>query len=146
MCNGTVVRNGYDDGGYGNFIIMKDSTTNMGFLYGHLREPSPLNEGDSIVIGQYVGHEGETGHATGIHVHVEMQDLTNHTWQFQAPKEVYTDPTAFMGFPNVEGISVIYNGTPLPPTPPEPTPTTHKNSNKWLKYKCKKIFIKGLIK
>ena len=64
MCNGTVVYNGFDDGGYGNYIIMKDSTTNMGFLYGHLRDKSPKNIGDSVSIGEQVGIEGTTGHST----------------------------------------------------------------------------------
>lgn len=39
------------------------------------------------------------------------------------------------GIPNVEGISVIYNGTPVPPEP------IYKNSNKWLKARTKKIVI-----
>ena len=50
-------------------------------------------------------------------MHLEMQDISNHSWQYQAPKEVYTNPATFMGIPNQEGISVIYYGTPIPPTP-----------------------------
>ena len=65
-----------------------------------------------------------------------MQDISNHTWQYQAPKEIYTNPADFMGIPNVEGISAIYYGTPIPPEP------TSKNSNKWLKQRAKKILIK----
>ena len=50
-------------------------------------------------------------------MHLEMQDISNHSWQYQAPKEVYTNPATFMGIPNQEGISVIYYGTPIPPAP-----------------------------
>lgn len=39
---------------------MKDTSTNQGFLYGHMKEPSPLNVGDSVSIGTYVGIEGTT--------------------------------------------------------------------------------------
>lgn len=136
MCNGTVVLKSYDADGYGNYLIMKDSTTGMGFLYAHLRDPTPKNVGDTVSIGEAVGIEGTTGHSTGIHLHVEMQDISQHSWHFGAPKEEYENPALFMGFPNQEGISVIYYGTPIPP---QPTPSG--NYNKWLKSWCKKIRI-----
>ncbi len=112
MCNGEIVVNSYDDGGFGNYIIMKDSTSKMGFLYAHLRDRSNLAVGSKITVGQQVGIEGTTGHSTGIHLHVEMQDLTNHDWQYQAEKSVYSNPADFLGIPNVAGITVIYEGTP----------------------------------
>lgn len=80
----------------------------MGFLYAHMNEPSMLSVGDKVQIGSLVGYEGTTGSSSGIHLHVEMQDISNHSWVFQAPKEYYTNPAEFMGFPNQEGISVIY--------------------------------------
>lgn len=113
MCEGTVYYKGYDEGGYGNYLIMKDRFTGMGFLYGHLDQPTPLNVGDTIQVGQFVGYEGTTGASTGIHLHVEMQDLSHREWQYQAPLGTYENPALFMGFPNTEGISVIYNGTPI---------------------------------
>lgn len=113
MCNGTVYYKGYDEGGYGNYLIMKDTATGMGFLYAHLNEPTFLNVGDSVQIGSLVGYEGTTGDSTGIHLHLEMQDISQHEWQYHAPKEVYTNPADFMGIPNVEGISAIYYGTPI---------------------------------
>lgn len=132
MCNGTIIFNGEDVGGYGYYIIMKDSTTNMGFLYAHLNKPSPLAVGTPIVVGQYVGNEGQTGHATGIHLHVEMQDLTNHGWIYGAPKETYSNPAEFMGFPNQEGIWIYYDGTPI--DPPTPTPTFKRVKFPWVLY------------
>lgn len=113
MCDGTVYYKGYDESGYGNYLIMKDGTTGMGFLYAHLDQPTMLNQGDPIQLGQLVGYEGTTGHSTGIHLHLEMQDISEHEWQYHAPKEVYTNPADFMGIPNVEGISAIYYGIPI---------------------------------
>lgn len=129
MCNGSVYYKGYDVDGYGNYLILKDATSGMGFLYAHLNEPTFLNVGDTVQIGSLVGYEGTTGHSTGIHLHLEMQDISQHEWQYQAPKEVYTNPATFMGIPNQEGISVIYYGTPIEPT--------KKSKNKWLQYKSR---------
>lgn len=140
MCNGTVVLKSNDPDGYGYYIIMKDNDTGMGFLYAHFREPSNKNVGDSVSIGEQVGWEGSTGSSTGLHLHVEMQDISSHSWQFGAPKEMYENPADFMGFPNVEGITVIYYGTPKPPTPPTPTPVS-SNSNKWQKTLARRIII-----
>lgn len=116
MCDGTIVTNAYNEGGYGNYIIMKDDTTGMGFLYAHLVERSPLLVGSKIKIGEQVGREGSTGNSTGIHLHVEMQDISTHNWIYGADKSYYENPAEFMGFPNVEGISVYYDGVPyIPP-------------------------------
>ena len=53
---GTVVLKSYDADGYGNYLIMKDDETGMGFLYGHLRDATPLNVGDKVQIGTFVRH------------------------------------------------------------------------------------------
>ena len=42
-----------------------------------------------------------------------------------------------MGFPNQTGISVIYNGTPIPPIPPTPVQTNQKSKFKWVLYNRK---------
>ena len=110
MCSGTVVRNGWDSDGYGNYIIIKDDNTGMGFLYAHFRETSPLKEGDKVIKGQYIGHEGTTGNSTGVHLHLELQDLSTHEWKFNAEKSYYSNPAEFMGIPNQEDISVIFYG------------------------------------
>ena len=120
MCNGTVVFSGAErDGqgnlsGYGYYIILKENSTNMGFLYAHMRVQSSYNVGDTVRFGDIVGIEGTTGDSTGIHLHLEMQDLTNHNWIYGAPKEYYTNPATFMGIPNVEGTQAIYNYNPQP--------------------------------
>lgn len=135
MCNGTVVNVTNQPSGFGHYMIMKDAVTGMGFLYAHMKERTPLNVGDSVSIGQYVGFEGTSGSSTGIHLHLEMQDISNNDWIFGAPLSTYNNPADFMGFPNVEGISVIYDGEPIPPT------QFIKNEFPWVLY-AKKLRIK----
>lgn len=127
MCTGSIILNSFDEAGYGYYVIIKDSITNMGFLFAHLREQSVKNVGDNVNVGEVIGVEGSTGESTGIHLHVEMQDLTNHDWIFRADKDVYTNPADFMGISNVEGTQAIYNGyTPV---------VKFKKSNfKWVLY------------
>ena len=114
----------------GNYIVIKDLTTNQGFLYGHMKNPSPLNVGQNVEYGTFVGIEGTTGHSTGIHLHVSSQDMTNkNSWTFGLPISQLLNPTIYMGFPNTYGISVIYNGTP------KPIPLFNKNKKfKWVLY------------
>lgn len=79
------------------------------------------------------GIEGTTGSSTGIHLHVEMQDISTHNWIFGADKSYYTNPAEFMGIPNVDGTVCIYNGTPIDPPepePPEPEPPTPSSKKK----------------
>lgn len=100
--------------GYGYYIITKDVNTNMGYLYAHLRDNPLYPVGAIVDTNQIIGYEGSTGDSTGIHLHFEMQDLTNHDWVYGAPREYYTNPADFMGIPNVEGEQGIYDYSPTP--------------------------------
>jgi murein DD-endopeptidase MepM/ murein hydrolase activator NlpD len=114
MCTGQVLRSDYSDS-YGWVIIMKDNNTKMGFLYAHLRDRPLKAVGEFVQVGELVGYEGTTGDSTGIHLHLEMQDLSLHDWIYRGAKDVYSNPAIFMGIPNIEGITAIYGGTPTPP-------------------------------
>lgn len=129
ISDGVVVTNTWNEGGYGWYIIIK-SSNGMGFLYAHMREQSPLTVGSNVQVGQYIGHEGTTGNSTGIHLHLEMQDISNNSWIFNAPIDTYKNPADFMGFPNQEDISVYYDGIPIPPEPPK----INKRPFKWVLY------------
>ena len=98
-----------------------------------MRDPSPLNVGDSVDFGDFVGIEGTTGHSTGIHLHISSQDMTGkESWTFGLPISKLLNPCDYMGFPNVLHTSVIYYGTPKPP---QPQPTFHKKRKfKWVLY------------
>lgn len=115
MVNGKIIDKGFTEA-RGYYVIMKDETSGNAFLYQHMREDSPLNINDNVKVGDYVGFEGDTGIVTGIHLHIEQQDLSSgRDWNFAQDLQYYKNPCEFMGFPNTAGISVIYNGTPIPP-------------------------------
>lgn len=103
-----------------------------------MADPSRFNIGDSISIGEQFGVEGATGNVTGLHTHVEMQNYVQNgnTW-INNPSDpslwgtVYLPATDYMGFPNTLGISVIYNGTPIPYI------NFIKNKFKWVLYSNK---------
>lgn len=134
MLTGIVHSKG-TDASQGNWIVIKDNNPSSQFygyatLYMHLAQPSDLNVGDNVIQGQYVAMEGTTGHSTGIHLHVEMQDLNrfNNQWHWSYTKSDYIDPTEFMGIDNVYGTSWLYDGTPYVPT------IKNKNKFKWVLY------------
>ena len=129
MTDGTVVRSEYSGTattGYGWVVIIKDNN-NMGYLYAHMKEQPLVSLGDSVIQGQAIGIEGSTGESTGIHTHIEMQDLTNHSWDYTYDKSLYSNPADFMGIPNVEGTECFYDGTPYNP----PTPTSKIKKHKF---------------
>ena len=87
----------------------------------HLDRRPFLIVGQPITIGDFVGLEGTTGSSTGVHLHVEMQDISrwNFQWHSSYVQSDYLDPTVYMGIDNVEGTWWIYNGEPHPPEPTE---------------------------
>ena len=135
MLDGIVHSLGFDNS-QGNWIIIKDDnpqshTFGYATLFMHLANSPDVLQGDRVLKGQKVGDEGTTGSSTGIHLHVEMQDLNRwgNSWHWSYNKSDYLDPTAFMGIDNIEGTWWIYDGTPIEPT---------KNKNKWLKFRSRK--------
>ena len=108
----------------GNYIIIVDDTlgsSTYGYAtrYLHMRDQAQLPVGAAVQVGQQVGVEGTTGQSTGIHLHLEMQDVSRFNWQWHVSntKSDYLDPTIFMGIDNEVGTHWIYDGTPVPPTP-----------------------------
>lgn len=123
ILTGVVHSIGYDSS-RGNWIIIWDNrqdslTYGYASLYMHLDQRPLLTVGQSIQAGQYVGLEGSTGTSTGVHLHVELQDISrwNFQWHSSYVKSDYLDPTEFMGIDNIQGTWWIYNGSPVPPTP-----------------------------
>ena len=68
--NGTVIRKGYDSG-YGNFIEIQHAGGFRSF-YAHLSK-TMVNIGDSVSITQQIACVGNTGVATGSHLHYEIR-------------------------------------------------------------------------
>ncbi len=67
---GRVIFNGWY-GGYGKVIIV-DHGMDYSTLYAHLSRAS-ASRGQTIIKGQIVGYEGQTGYSTGPHLHFEVR-------------------------------------------------------------------------
>lgn len=75
---GVVLRAGWNDQGYGLFVII-DHNIDYISLYAHLSEIL-VKEGDVVAQGEVIGKVGSTGNSTGPHLHFEIRDfgrLTN---------------------------------------------------------------------
>jgi murein DD-endopeptidase MepM/ murein hydrolase activator NlpD len=68
---GTVQYAGYQYAA-GNYIVIDGKGTGFDFMYAHLAEPSPLKTGEAVRTGQPIGIVGDTGDATGCHLHFEI--------------------------------------------------------------------------
>ena len=55
----------------GNYIVIDGKATGHDYVYMHLMKPSPLRKGQRVRTGQRIGVVGETGDATGCHLHFE---------------------------------------------------------------------------
>lgn len=64
--SGTVVLSGWDDTGYGNFIII-DHGNGYKTTYGH-NEANLVSTGQTVGKGQQIAESGSTGNSTGNHV------------------------------------------------------------------------------
>jgi murein DD-endopeptidase MepM/ murein hydrolase activator NlpD len=56
----------------GNYLVIDGAGTDVDYAYMHLAEPSPLEPGDRVYTGQTIGAVGETGNASGCHLHFEL--------------------------------------------------------------------------
>lgn len=119
----------------GNWIIIKDDdptsiTYGYATLYMHLAQRPLFVVNQPVEKNEPIGQEGSTGTATGIHLHVEMQDLNrwNNTWHWSYVKSDYLDPTEYMGIDNIVGTTWLYDGTP------HPVIKSRKSKFKWVLY------------
>jgi murein DD-endopeptidase MepM/ murein hydrolase activator NlpD len=68
---GVVQYSGYQAAA-GNYLVIDGKGTGDDFMYAHLAEPSPLQTGETVRTGQPVGAVGDTGDASGCHLHFEI--------------------------------------------------------------------------
>ena len=69
--DGTVIKAGYNNGGYGNLIVIQHGN-NMKTYYAHLNEIY-VNVGDKVKKDDVIGVVGSTGNSTGPHLHFEIR-------------------------------------------------------------------------
>jgi murein DD-endopeptidase MepM/ murein hydrolase activator NlpD len=70
---GVVVRAGWNDQGYGNFVVI-DHNIDYVTLYSHLTDVL-VKEGEVVSQGQVIGTVGSSGNSTGPHLHFEIRDF-----------------------------------------------------------------------
>jgi murein DD-endopeptidase MepM/ murein hydrolase activator NlpD len=56
----------------GNYLVIDGAGTGVDYVYMHLLEPAPVRKGERVRTGQAIGQVGESGRATGCHLHFEM--------------------------------------------------------------------------
>lgn len=96
ICNGTVERAGYDKGGFGNYVRIKEDGTENRIYLAHL-DKIYVRVGQKVSYVTVVGKMGSTGNATGPHTHVEIRRFENG----RAVKKL--NPATYMGIPNKIG-------------------------------------------
>jgi murein DD-endopeptidase MepM/ murein hydrolase activator NlpD len=69
--DGTVLRAGWNSGGYGNLVEI-DHGRGITTRYGHM-SAILVSPGDHVTRGQQVGRMGSTGRSTGNHLHYEVR-------------------------------------------------------------------------
>ena len=128
--DGSVVRNGYQENGYGNYVVIQhvlpDGTV-VETVYAHLKNRSGLEEGKSVSAGDTVGLVGSTGSSTGPHLHYEERGFPsnvkpdasgNYPWNKGLPKDPATDPFGLSkGGPGNTGNDGTWPRDRLPPLP-----------------------------
>jgi len=69
--DGTVLRAGWNSGGYGNLVEL-DHGRGITTRYGHM-SAILVHEGDHVTRGEQIGRMGSTGRSTGNHLHYEVR-------------------------------------------------------------------------
>ena len=69
--DGTVLRAGWNSGGYGNLVEI-DHGRGITTRYGHMSAVL-VHAGDHVTRGQQIGRMGSTGRSTGNHLHYEVR-------------------------------------------------------------------------
>ena len=59
-------------GAAGHYVVVDTAGSGIDHVYMHLRAPALVSTGDRVFTGQQVGEVGDTGRATGCHLHFEM--------------------------------------------------------------------------
>ncbi len=63
-------------GAAGNYVVLDLKGSTVDLAYMHLSEPSVARTGQRVAAGQLLGFVGDTGNASGCHLHFEVWDGT----------------------------------------------------------------------
>ncbi len=67
---GKVIQSGYNNGGYGNLVLIEHSD---GVVTAYAHMSKILVHGGTVNAGEIIGRVGSTGHSTGPHLHFEVR-------------------------------------------------------------------------
>jgi murein DD-endopeptidase MepM/ murein hydrolase activator NlpD len=56
----------------GNYVVIDGAGSDTDYVYMHMLETPLVETGDRVFTGQQLGEVGETGRASGCHLHFEM--------------------------------------------------------------------------
>jgi murein DD-endopeptidase MepM/ murein hydrolase activator NlpD len=56
----------------GYYAVIDGAETGVDYVYMHMRKPALVTTGERVFTGQKIGEVGETGRATGCHLHFEL--------------------------------------------------------------------------
>jgi murein DD-endopeptidase MepM/ murein hydrolase activator NlpD len=68
---GRVVEKDSGGGGYGNYAVINVKGDNTANLYAHMKGKARAREGERVDEGEFFGRVGQSGNATGCHLHFE---------------------------------------------------------------------------
>ncbi len=68
---GRVQFKGYQSAA-GNYLVIDGAGTGRDYAYMHMRKPAEVKKGAKVFTGERIGEVGDTGDATGCHLHFEM--------------------------------------------------------------------------
>ena len=69
---GKVQYEAFQGSGAGHYLVIDGKRDRKDYVYMHLQSASPLAPGDRARTGQTIGRVGETGNASGCHLHFEL--------------------------------------------------------------------------
>ena len=72
VAEGGTVREAKNDGAAGNFAVITGDATGRDYVYMHMQAAALVRKGDHVSTGQPLGKVGDTGRATGCHLHFEL--------------------------------------------------------------------------
>lgn len=93
---GTVISNNFDEGGFGNYVVVEDSQ-GLYHYFAHMCQRSQLAVGQRVAKGDVIGYVGSTGSSTGNHLHYEIRTKNERGYSMD-PNKYNISPASTGGY------------------------------------------------
>lgn len=94
-CDGTVYRVGYDERGWGHYVVLDDNK-DFYHILAHMKKVPLVKPGTMIKAGTKLGILGTTGNSTGVHLHYEIRREYGN-------KQSHYSPAKYLQIDNTKG-------------------------------------------